>query len=67
MFDKYGFIDAMIVQADRIFDTRGSERAVILIDLIQRMKALKDGLAEDDKKNAGKIESLKKQQQIDEG
>ena len=61
MFDKYEFIDSIIVQLDKAFDARGSERAVILIDLIQRMKALKDGLAEDEKNTAGKIENLKKQ------
>ena len=61
MFDKYELIDSIIVQLNKVFDLHGAERAVVLIDAIQRLKALKDGLAEDDKNNTNKIEALKKQ------
>ena len=61
MFDKYELIDSIIIQINKVFDLHGAERAVVLIDAIQRLKALKDGLTEDDKNNINKIEALKKQ------
>ena len=61
MFDKIEFIDSMIVQLDKVFDMHGSARALALLDVIQRLNTLKDGLTEEDKKNAEKIETLKRQ------
>lgn len=51
--DKYTQIDDMIVLVDQIFDLRGSQRAMQLGELIQRLSALKATLKEADERGNG--------------
>ena len=59
--DKYQMLDAIIVQLDRLADSRGVERCALLVDLVSRINSLKKGLQEEEDSYIKKIESLKTQ------
>lgn len=50
MFDKYQMIDQIILEVNDLIDAKGIEKCRIGIDIVQRLAALKNGLAEDDKR-----------------
>ena len=59
--DKYQMLDAIIVQLDRLADSRGVERCALLVDLVSRINSLKKGLQDEEDSYIKKIESLKAQ------
>ena len=61
MHDKYEMLDAVIVAIDKLEDARGVEKCRIILDAIQRISALKDGLKKEDDAHAAHINMLSKQ------
>ena len=50
--DKYQLIDSVIVDLNTLADARGVEKCRLLLDILQRLAALKNGLKrEDEEKN----------------
>lgn len=50
MLDKYQMLDEIIIEVNNLVDARGVEKCRLAIDIVQRLAALKNGLAEDDKR-----------------
>lgn len=60
MFNKYQFIEGIVIQMDKILDQRGVERAATIIDIINKLTALKDGLKKEDEAVDKELEELRK-------
>ena len=50
MIDKFQMIDEIIVEVNDLIDAKGIEKCRLGLDIVQRLAALKNGLAEDDKR-----------------
>ena len=61
MMDKYRMLDDMILLLDRLADARGAERCRVLVELVSRAGALKDGLRREEDENDARVEALKAQ------
>ena len=48
MHDKFEMLDAVIVILDKLADARGAEKCRLILDGVQRLAALKDGLCKED-------------------
>ena len=48
MIDKYEMIDQIIINVDALLDARGAEKCRLALDILQRLAALKQGLAKED-------------------
>ena len=51
--DKYQLIDSIIVQVDALTDMRGVAKCRTIIDIIDKLAALKSGLQNEEKENGG--------------
>lgn len=59
--NKYDFIDQLILIVDKLADAKGISRCQMLIDIIKRLQALKEGLEKEDKAHEEEKELLKSQ------
>lgn len=59
--DKYQMLDALILLVDKLADARGAERCMLLIDMLKRLGALKEGLQGEDKAHEAEKDLLKAQ------
>lgn len=64
MLDKYQLIESIIDELDELTDARGLIRCAKIIDVFQKVTALKKGLHEEDAAHKSQVETLK--QQLDE-
>lgn len=60
LFDKFGMIDEISRKMEVLADAKGVLRCGLIWDIAQMLKALKDGLQNEDKATAQKIEELKR-------
>ena len=60
MHDKYEMLDAVIIAIDKLEDARGVEKCRIILDAIQRIGVLKEGLKKEDAVHAEHINMLSK-------
>lgn len=61
LYDKYQLIDSIIVQVDALADMRGAEKCRTIIDIIQKLAAMKKGLKDDETIQQQKIDMLEDQ------
>lgn len=59
--DKYQMLDAIVVLMDRLADARGAERCTLVVDIIQRIDALKKGMREEDRAHKQELKLLETQ------
>ena len=59
--NKYEFIDQLILLTDQLADARGVQRCTMLVDMVRRLNALKEGLEKEDKAHEEEKELLKSQ------
>ena len=60
LFDKFGMIDEMSRKMEALADAKGVFRCGLIWDISQMLKALKNGLQNEDKATAQKIEEMKR-------
>lgn len=58
MHDKYEMIDAVIMLLDKLADARGAEKCRLILDSVQRLAALKDGLCKEDEAHTTELNLL---------
>lgn len=58
MHNKYEMIDAVIVLLDKLADARGAEKCRLILDGVQRLAALKDGLCKEDEAHTTELNLL---------
>lgn len=61
MMDRYQLINSIIVQVDAMADLRGAEKCRVIIDILGKLAALKEGLAKEDEAHKNTLASLRKQ------
>ena len=61
MIDKFQLLDSIIVQLDALADARGVTRCATIVELVQKVTALRKGLADEDKAHAQTVEILEQQ------
>lgn len=59
--DKFQMLDEIIVLVDKLADSRGVERCSIIVDIINRLGALKKGMKNEDSVHNQHVEMLKAQ------
>lgn len=65
MFDKYELIDGIVMQMNELMDAHGIRKAVIGIDVVQKLKALGEGLRDEDKARKEELDELRAQLHAD--
>lgn len=61
MSDKFGVIDIMINKINSLADANGITRCVLLVELIQMLSTLKNGLKDEDNAHEQRISILESQ------
>lgn len=59
IFDKYELINELISEIDKIADSRGIQRAALLVSVTQALIKLRDGLKQDEESTKAQIEAMK--------
>ena len=59
--DKYQMLDEIVLLLDKVADARGIQKCSLLVDITQRIGALKNGLKDEENSKNANIEFLKKQ------
>jgi len=59
IFDKYELINELISEIDKIADSRGIQRAALLVSVTQALVKLRDGLKQDEESTKAQIEAMK--------
>ena len=65
MFDKYELIDGIVMQMNELMDAHGIHKAVIGIDVVQKLKVLGEGLRDEDKARKEELDELRAQLHAD--
>lgn len=65
MFDKYQLIDGIVMQMNELMDAHGIHKAVVGIDVVQKLKALGEGLRDEDKAHKEELDELRAQLHAD--
>ena len=60
LFDKIGMIDEALRKVEALADAKGVLRCGLIWDIAQMLKTLKNGLQNEDKATAQKIEEMKR-------
>lgn len=61
MFDKYQLIDSVVMQINELMDAHGIHKAVLGVEAVQKLKALGDGLREEEKARKEELDELRAQ------
>lgn len=61
MNDKYEMISAVIVALDNLADARGAEKCRLILEGVQRLAALKEGLKKEDQAHQAELKLLQDQ------
>lgn len=59
IFDKYELINELISESDKIADSKGIQRAALLVSVTQALIKLRDGLKQDEESTKAQIEAMK--------
>lgn len=65
MFDKYELIDGIVMQINELMDAHGIRKAVIGVDVVQKLKVLGEGLRDEDKARKEELDELRAQLHAD--
>lgn len=65
MFDKYQLIDGIVMQMNELMDAHGIHKAVVGIDVVQKLKVLGEGLRDEDKARKEELDELRAQLHAD--
>ena len=60
LFDKLGMVDEIARKVEALADAKGVFRCGLIWDISQMLKALKNGLQNEDKATSQKIEEMKR-------
>jgi len=61
MHDKYEMISAVIVALDSLADARGAEKCRLILESVQRLAALKEGLKKEEQAHQAEVKLLQDQ------
>ncbi len=59
MFNKFELIDELLSEIDKIADSKGIQRAALLVSVTQALIKLRDGLKQDEESTKAQIEAMK--------
>ena len=59
IFDKFALLDDILKKMEALADAKGTFRCGLIWDIAGALKALRDGLKNDDEAHAKQIESMK--------
>ena len=65
MLDKYQLIDSVVMQINELMDAHGIHKAVIGVEAVQKLKALCEGLRDEDKARKEELDELRAQLHAD--
>ena len=61
MMDKFALIDSLIKQVDALVDARGVSKCATIIEIVQKLDALRKGLSDEDKAHLEQVRLLEDQ------
>ena len=61
MKDKYQLIDSVITEVDSLMEARGIQKAVMGVEIVQKLKALQEGLRAEDQSHRDEVAALRAQ------
>ena len=61
MKDKFELIDSIITEVDALMEARGIQKAVMGVEIVQKLKALQDGLKAEAQSHKDELAALRAQ------
>lgn len=61
MKDKFQLIDSIITEVDALMDAHGIQKAVMGVEIVQKLKALQDGLKAEEQAHKDETAALRAQ------
>ena len=61
MVNKYELIDSIITEVDELMEARGIRKAAMGVEIVQKLKALQDGLKAEEQSHKDELSALRAQ------